>query len=252
MSMNEQEEQWLTGFTEGDGNVGVYKVGLYYAKVTWGQKEREVLDYIAHLLSTGNVRIKRGTGYQLAYAGKTCVPLLEVFAKHVVSKNFLRRLSDVLEFLELPPTTTHEPSIDWLSGFWDAEGSSSNRPILFIAQKDREILDIITDKFGGRVQPLQNYNMHQWYLCGSEARKLAHEIMLRSHKPAKAKRLRNNFEGPTYYELHKEDVLARQHTYYESHKEERLACAHKYNKKKWQERKLVREYIKKHPEVLTK
>lgn len=253
--MNTDDEQWLTGFTEGDGTVGLYGTNdtkNLYVRVTWGQKERDVLDYIAHLLNYGNVRIKKGTGYQLAYSGTFCMLLLEIFEKHVVSKTFCTRLNDILKFRELKLATVHESSIDWLVGFWDAEGSSGNSRTLFIAQKGRQVLDVIANTFGGRVQSLQNYDMHQWYLCGDDARKLARRILVRSHKPSKVERLRRNFEGPTHYELHKNEIQAKNKTHYESHHAERLACAHEHNKKKWQEHKLVSGYIRNHPELLSK
>jgi len=228
--MNEHEEQWLTGFTEGDGSVGLYRV----LRVSYAQKERDVLDYIVNLLGKGKIHENannQGTIYKLVYNGHTnCAPLIEVFLKHVVGLHTCGRLNAVLE---CPLATSHRPTIDWLTGFFDAEGTSSNMPNLFIAQKERAVLNSIQETFGGNIR--ESYESdHQWYvwgLSGNGARELAPELIARSQCSTKKERLFTNFNGPTHYTLHREEKRV-------------------YNKNYWENHKRVQAYIKEHPEIV--
>ena len=256
--MNIQDEQYITLFQEGDGRVDLQDNGYKrYPRVLFYQKERAVLDYIASLTKGG--LFYEDAIWQLRFNSSNCMPLLEIFSRHAVSKWFVERLNEVLECVGLPLTTQHSLTLDGFIGFWDAEGSSFNGNI-FVVQKDREILDIITKQFGGGVS-LQKEGIYQWHLSGEEARTLYKVILEKSHCPAKSERLRKNFEGPTYYEQHHEEQRARQRQYELEHAEERKVYHKEHNarnaeKQKEQhqvyreKQKLIREYIKEHPEVL--
>jgi len=254
--MNTQEEEYLTLFQEGDGRVDLQDNGYKkYPRVFFFQKEREVLDYIASL-TVGGLFYQEKI-WQLRFNSSNCIPLLEVFSGHAVSRWFVERLNKVLEYMSLPPTVQHPLTLDGFVGFWDADGTSFNSN-LFASQKDREILDIIVEQFGGGVSKHDTW--YQWYLSGEKARELAPEILARSHCPSKAERLKANFEGPSYYELHHEEQRTRQKQYEAEHAEERRAYHKLHNAKnaeKQQEQhqtyrekqKLIREYVKLHPEV---
>jgi len=247
--MNEAQEQYITLFQEGDGRVDLQDNGYKrYPRVFFFQKERAVLDYIASLTKGG--LFYEDTIWQLRFNSSYCVPLLEIFSRHAVSKWFVERLNEVLEVAGLPLTTQHPLTLEGFVGFWDAEGSSDHNPQLTATQKDREILDIITKQFGGGVSPMNTG--HQWHLSGKEARTLYKVILEKSHCPAKAERLRENFEGPTYYEQHHEEQRARQRQYETEHIDERRAYHRTRQKRIYDEQKLIRDYIKAHPEIIDK
>ena len=243
--MNEAQEQYITLFQEGDGRVDLqhYASGSY-PQIDFWQKEREVLDYIASLQGDG--RLYQERVWDLRFNGKYCIPLLEIFSRHAVSKWFVEQLNVVLEVAGLPSTTRHALTLAGFIGFWDAEGSSSNIPQLSAWQKDREILDIICEMFGGGVK--RHEEQYYWYLYGDKARELTKIIMEKSHCPAKLERLRKNFEGPTYYELHAEEQRALHRQNYIEHADERKL----YRERRNAEKKLVSDYIKTHPEVAKK
>jgi len=247
--MNEQEKQWLTGFTEGDGSVGLYLQNQLTLRVSFSQKERDVLEYVQSLTQRGHFQqhhrggfITNHQSWTFSFYGKSCEPLLTTFSKYVVSKHFQERLNVTLIYLKLPPAVLHEPTLDWLIGFFDAEGSSSNKPSIDIGQKERDVLVAIKTKFGGNIRP--HNNTHVWYLNGNKARELAHAIVTKSHNPTKAERLLNYFNGPPYHVLHRERLT----TYRQKH----LAETREYNKKCWEEHKRINAYIKEHPEVVEK
>ena len=245
--MTNEQEEYTTLFCEGDGSAHVD--AYERPRVVFAQKERDVLDYIA------SQQQEKGVFYQnkqnvwtLTYYGSHCIPLLTIFSKHVVSTHFLGRLNKVLETVGLPLATQHPITLDGFVGFWDAEGSSDNHPALSITQKDKEVLDIMQQTFGGNVYQTGNdrYRWHMWSLYGKEARLLVPEILSRSHCPAKAERLRLNFEGPTYNELHHDKKLAAVRAYDTSHREKKRSYMKAYRA----QQKLVREYLREHPEVV--
>ena len=236
--MDTNEEQWLTGFTEGDG--GIYLThSQRYLRVFFGQKEREPLDYICSLLSGGNI-YHSGATFRLEYNNRSYAYLVEVFARHVISTSFCERLNIILEFLKLPSTTLHIPTLDWFVGFWDAEGSSSNQVSIDLTQKERNVLDTVKTEFGGSISRNPNGG-HQWRLSERGARKLAPEIERRSHNPQKLELLLSNLNSPTYRELHKEERA----TYDKTHSEE-ISAQHK---RYYVKLKLLLEYIRRHPEL---
>ena len=224
--LTDSEEQWLTGFTEGDGSISLQS--RKYPKIFYGQKERHPLDHIQSLLDAGKIH-EYNTKYTLAYCKRNLTTLLlSVFAKHIVSEHYCANLNITLKVLNLPPATQHEPTLDWLIGFWDAEGSSGTQPSINASQKEKDVIDKIKATFGGSID-IQSNGVYRWRLTGSRARTLAETIATKSHNPSRTERLINNFTGPIH-EAHREKyrVLSR---------------------KRWEERKRVKTYIKEHPEI---
>ena len=239
LTLPTEVEEYITLFCEGDGHVGL-EGAASIPKVSFAQErtEREPLDYIASLVPNSCFDEDREDNVlTLTYHGAHCMPLLEMFSRHVVGRTFLGRLNPVLAYALLPEAVQHPITPSGLVGFWDAEGTSSNAPYISIAQKDREILDLICAELGGSVYCVDG--RHNWTLCGDEARKLAGVLLEKSHCPQRVERLRENFEGPSYYDLNKEKVQAHHH-----------AHSPEYDKKRYEKQKLVRAYMKEHPEIV--
>lgn len=253
-----QEEQWHTGFWEGDGSAFISAQGQL--TVDFSQMERAVLEYIDSLTEGGRFGVGAHNISRLQFYGPKCIPLLAVFARHVVSEHSIRRLAKLSGALEA--LASHTPTIDWLTGFFDAEGWPGRQPSLAIEQKERDVLDKIVIVFEGSIHLYQT-GCYRWCLDGNKARELAHEIVERSHNPSKAERVLEYFSGPTYAESHRERARACTKQYNEEHHEqvkvrhaayrrEHLADTHEYNKQYWAKHKLVEAYIKAHPEVTEK
>ena len=260
--MNITEEQWLTGFTEGDGSIGLYRS----IQVTYGQKEREILDYINSLHPGGHVSRDKLNFYRLFYrSNRTCVPLLAILAKYVVSIHTSKRLNTILNSLDIPSITAHNPTLHWLAGFFDAEGSSDNQPHISISQKGRDTLDAIMSMFGGRVHGPADGDMYIWKLYGNKGLELLQTLANECHNTTKIARAFSNFGSPTYstlhkpekqaydkehYAVHKEEVSAYGKNYYETHKEEHQVCNRINYERRRNEQRMVRDYLKLHPEVV--
>ena len=235
--MNTQEEEYVTLFCEGDGHIRVNNGG--YSKVTFDNKERDVVEYVASLIGRRTPRQDKRGYWHLEFNGSCCIPLLEIFSRHVVGKQFLTRLNIVLEFLGMPLAERHPITSEGFVAFWDAEGSSDSQPTLFVSQKDREVLDIICGVFGGGVSRAKAPNgewKHQWHLSGNKARELYEVILERSHNSLRVERLRENFEGFAYFE----------------HKEKMKAYNKVNNKRLWEERKAIREWMRTHSEEVAR
>lgn len=246
IDMNTNDEQWLTGFLEGDGSID-----FRIPRITLVQKDRRVLDYIVSVVTYGRV-LETPRMFRLNYNGKRSLEVFKTLSKHVVSNKYLLRLNLALKHLGSTSTTSKEPTIDWLAGFFDAEGTSSNLPSLHIAQKERDVLDKITILFNGNVYQPKNNPCYVWALYGKNARTLVEELRERSHNPLKVQQLLNNFEGPTHYEVHKEEVTKYLRKRYQEHGEEIRAYNKPYTKAHTERQKHVREYIRTHPEEVAK
>jgi len=231
--MNTQEEEYVTLFCEGDGHVRITPNG--YPRVTFDQKERDVLDYIASLIGDRRPYQDKSGYWHLVFSGSSCMPLLEIFSRHVVGRDFLSRLNEVLEHVGMPLAIQHPITLGGFVGFWDAEGSSDSQPTIFVSQKSEKILELIMEMFGGGVSRAKAPNgewKHQWHLSGERARGLYEIILEKSHHPQKVGRLRENFEGSSY-RRHKDKVRA-------------------YNKEYNATHRAIREWMKTHPEEVAK
>ena len=251
--MTEDEEQYLTLFEEGDGSL--YLTNGYYQHVEFGQKEREPLEYIASLQSGGILYQRPDGNWKLTYNGSYCIPLLEIFSRHVVGKQFLSRLNNVLELLGMPLAEQHPITLDGFVGFWDAEGSSDIKPSLRLVQKDRGILDIITEMFGGHVYESRTLNEFDWNLVGTRTHELVKVLTDRSHCSSKIERLKYYFfseqaqeerrrRSKQYEAEHEEERRDYHRGHYKAHRNEIIAHQIEYQRKKREKERAIRDYIK--------
>ncbi len=225
--------EYITGFCEGDGSVGVYvmsAVGQRRPQIDVTQLERDVLDYIQLCVGYGRMSKHPSGAWNLMIRGiRKCCPLLEEFSKYVVCEHFLGRLSKVLSFVGMPPTSKHLPTLNWFAGFFDAEGCSSVSSgsfMLHVGQKERSVLNSICGMFGGSVVP-STFGW-QWVLYGDKAIALTQGLLGLLHSPKKRGQLIEHLDGLS-------DAKVRRAEYDVQH-----YCEHK----------AVQSYIDAHPEVV--
>lgn len=235
-NLTDEEETYITLFCEGDGSLCIDRRPQNdYPKIIYTQNEREVLDHIHNLVNLGNVSPDK-KGWRLQINGRECFPLLKIFSRHTASKQFLDKLNTLNEMFSLSHTVQHPIDVNGLTGFWDAEGSSEFTGSLVIStsQKDREILDIIVETFEGNVTPCDDY--FSWNLSGEKARKLALELLSRSHHPTKRAQLYENLY-PSQEVINK--VLTYHREHYQQNKESIKEQHRVYDK---QQRLLTKTY----------
>ena len=206
--IDEQFAQWLTGFLEGDGTIGCYMCRQYknpkwisqQIKVDFAQKEPTILEYIHSTLGCGNFTHGQGTT-RLAYQGKArCIPLLGAFTKYIVSEHTRQQLSTALKSLGISAEpSTYPPTLDWIAGFWDAEGGStlsasqSSELYIKIYQKDRKPLDAVRQFLdAGYILGYPNRNgepMYSWIVSGHHAHDFGRLILPLTHSGEKRQKL---------------------------------------------------------------
>ena len=185
IKLSAEDEAYVTGFCEGDGSIGMSKTEHSFIMFT--QKEPDVLEYIETLIPGGTWHFsKQITMWSLGYnRTELRSVLLEMFTRHVVSGHFLERLNSILLSRDVSAASIHEPTISWLAGFFDAEGSVIwKHPAcgLQISQKSRDVLDAIQRFFGGCTGPMKEQFQWRAGKHNSELTELANKLLNHSHK----------------------------------------------------------------------
>jgi len=252
LEMSSTEERWLIGFAEGDGSIGVHARGLPF--IAFGQKDCSIINYIHQLIKRGTISKDKYDFYRLTVNGiNDCFPLVETYSKQVVSTHTSERLNKLLELYELPQAERHLPTIEWLAGFFDAEGSSSSIPDINIGQKELQVLEDIKNVFGGKVFPIHtnNYDGYVWKLYNSTALPLLKQISVYSHNPTKVATALQHFNGPSYRETHKNEKReydAQNHVgQQKSYLKNRVKILERKHEQTVKNRE-ARKYFKEHPE----
>ena len=160
--------QWFTGFWEGDGDVCCMErlnhagTGFVFRpEIEFAQKDSDVVEYVAQELKgvLGWTKRNQDLYRMVRWDGQVkCVPVIKLLSLHVISVRRCEQLSTACVGLGLPICFTHSPTLQWISGFWDAEGSIelsvTHEPIITFYQKETELLDVLQRFLGtGVVRP---------------------------------------------------------------------------------------------------
>jgi len=143
---------WLAGFWEGDGLFEI-RGDRMVARFT-DSDNLDIHRYIYKVLSRGEY----GDGLGLRLYGEDCVYLISLISNSLVSPKRLDKINrwGCKELESLLPIKQSTPTLDWLVGNWDANGSScsdDSYPVkISISSSDEALLSILKDTFGG------NYN----------------------------------------------------------------------------------------------
>jgi hypothetical protein len=167
-NVSEDFARWFTGFFEGDGSpyftepVNNNGTGVVFKpEIGFAQKDADVVEYVAQVLQ-GNlswVKRKQGLYRQVRWAAQLeCIPILRLISEYIVSQLRCEQLNVLLERLGLPLCCVHKPTMIWVVGFWDAEGSIEDpkhvigSTVLSFSQKESAVLYSVRDFLGvGRV-----------------------------------------------------------------------------------------------------
>lgn len=144
--------EWLTLFWEGDGSIGP-QTGM----VVFYQKEAQILEYIRGMTNAGNLypyHTDGHSGWQLSFDGMGAAKLVKTFINYVSCPFRLEQLKP------FGGTVLHKPTKYGFTGFWDAEGNSSqvvNATVglmITVGQKEAEILYALAELWQcGNVYP---------------------------------------------------------------------------------------------------
>lgn len=211
-------KDWLTGFFEGDGtcfltDVVSPKNGKSYTRtiITFTQKELQILEFIRDLLGIGSLYLAgRGPCWNLKCSShKQCRVLLNIFREHLVMERSVERANKLFEFLGIAKAKQSLPSIDWITGFWDAEGFSSivkreyeakngykqyKNIVIGISQKNKEVLSTILEFYGvGRIYTNKR-GVSEWRISGKDATEFSDVLLESSQNVSKKMKLIKDLE----------------------------------------------------------
>ena len=183
--------EWLTGFWEGDGSVGNAN-GT--PEVCFYQRDIETLRYISSLVcSRGRFESRSDGAFVLLYWSKESRYLLRLFCKHLVHPGLGERLFALSRTFDWNlDVRLHSPTLPWVVGFWDAEGSSSVpdkgvQPVIY--QKDIRVLGKIQGLIGGHLY-IPTSGCPRLALSGSDARRFVRLCLIYSHNISKLNSLK--------------------------------------------------------------
>lgn len=213
--------KWITGFFEGDGS---FNLGTSLS-IEFYQTEIDVIQYISSKILHGKIYEHNNNNYSLRYHGRYAIDLLNIISQNIVSIHRTNQINMLLNKLNLNfRCIENNVSIEWLTGFWEAEGSSSSRRMITLSQKEEYVMNKIQQEFGGHVSKDSNY--YRWSICGDDSRILANEILEKNHSPLKAERLYRNIFEDSYYDLHKEQLQLKAKSNYLLNKD-KISLSHK-------------------------
>lgn len=161
-----EQRQWLAGFFEGDSTL---KAVGGYPLVSFNEAENQPMhEFIRDSFQLGSL----GPGH-LNVTGADLTRLLSVVADYLVSPNRVDKLNEYYSFGVVHRSFSyHLPSLDWLVGMWDANGSSSwdgtYLSKISVSSKDTHMLSLIRSSFGGGVYTSNGNAVPVWHLTPTE------------------------------------------------------------------------------------
>jgi len=170
-SIPKEEAEWLTGFWEGDGSLQFNKDKNYGIRIVFNQKDSRILDHIRYLLNleekvsytkkeyTNKQGYHTASGFGRLTISKKylVVPILFLLLENSIDCNRKDQLLKSFKNFKLDfefPTEEKTPSLAWISGFFDAEGSFSLKdkvPLVSLSQSSKTTLKNIQKVIGGNL-----------------------------------------------------------------------------------------------------
>ena len=199
--------QWLAGLIDGDGCFLLSKKGYASLEITIQTRDKKCLYAIKQKFG-GSIKIRSGIDclrYRMHHK-KGLLDLINAVNGEIRNPTRLLQLKQICNKYEIqliePELLTYNNG--WLSGFMDSDGSvylnlQSAQMFITASQKDRYLLDIICDLYGGTVYT-QKTNFKWSVYKKIEIIKLLEYFKLYPSRSAK----HNRFKAiPRYFELRK-------------------------------------------------
>lgn len=155
--------QWLAGLIDGDGCFLISKQGYASFEITIQTRDKKCLFLIKQKFG-GSIKIRSGIDcvrYRMQHR-KGLLDLINAVNGEIRNPIRLLQLKKICEKYEIqlkePVPLTYNNG--WLSGFMDSDGSvylnlESAQMFITASQKDRYLLDILCDLYGGTVYALK-------------------------------------------------------------------------------------------------
>lgn len=203
LSLNE----WLGGLIDGDGYFFISKKNYVSLEITMDIRDSNCLYFLKNIFG-GSLKLRAGTKsirYRL-HDKKGLLFLLYFVNGNIRLDKRILQYTKVLNLYNIPfikaPTLIFDNG--WLSGFFDSDGTVSinfnNLQLsISISQKEKYILDIIKDVYGGYVYIDRSSDTFKWYVTKKE------EILVLldyfKKYPSRSEKKNRLYLIPKFYEL---------------------------------------------------
>jgi len=169
-------KQWLAGLIDGDGSFYLTKKGYASLEITMDMRDEHAL-YIIKNVYGGSVKLVKGARalrYSLRHKEGFLALVNDVNGEIRNSYRLMQLNKICLKYgitLLYPDKLTYENG--WLSGFFDADGSISlnnanGQLSITLTQKTSEILQPLTEIYGGSIYIDKTSNNFKWYISNKE------------------------------------------------------------------------------------
>jgi len=139
--------EWLAGHWEGDGRLELRDLNLV---VNFHDSDnRDIHRYIYNILGFGFL----GDNY-LEFTDSDCHRFLDLVLPKLVSYSRASQVVRYSKYSRVKEVNLVDSTLDWLVGFWDANGSSGEGrglPTIGVSSMDNWLIQTLTSKFGGRL-----------------------------------------------------------------------------------------------------
>lgn len=173
---NSSLNEWLGGLIDGDGYFHVSQKNYASLEITMDIRDSNCLYFLKSIFG-GSLKLRAGTKsirYRLHDKKGLILLLIFVNSNIRLSKRILQYTKVLnlynINFIEAPKLIFNN---GWLSGFFDSDGTVSinftNLQLsISISQKEKYILDIIKEVYGGFVYIDRSSNTFKWYITKKE------------------------------------------------------------------------------------
>jgi LAGLIDADG endonuclease len=199
--------QWLAGLIDGDGCFLLSKQGYASLEIVMQTRDKNCLYQIKNKFG-GSIKLRSGVNY-LRYRmhhKQGMLDMINAINGEIRNPIRLLQLEKICNKYNIkliqPVPLTYDSS--WLSGFFDSDGSIylnliSSQLFITAGQKDKYLLDIIFNLYGGNIYFQNKSNSFKWMVYKKlEIIKLLDYFKLCPCKSAKNNRIKSI---PRYFEL---------------------------------------------------
>lgn len=200
--------EWLGGLIDGDGYFGISKKKYASLEITMDVRDANCLKIIQNIFG-GSLKLRAGTKsirYRL-HDKKGLLNLLNFVNGNIRISKRIIQFNNILTLYNINyvEATKLKFNNGWLAGFFDSDGTitinkSNFQLSISISQKERYILDIIKEIYGGYVYIDRNSNTFKWYITKKED--ILTILDYFKKYPSYSKKKQRLYLITAYYDLH--------------------------------------------------